>query len=58
MIVALAMTLAQRTASANDNEKELKAQAEALLAKSHDLSNIEAAGSPAFTLNATIHYQI
>jgi hypothetical protein len=47
-----------RTSVANDQQKELKAQAEGLLAKSHDLSNIEAPGSPAFVLNATIHYQI
>lgn len=41
-----------------DNKKELKAQAEALLAKSRDLSNIEAPGSPAFALDAEIHYQL
>lgn len=48
-------------AFANDNKpdkKELKAQAEALLAKSRDLSDIEAPGSPPFVLNAKIHYQI
>lgn len=58
MIAVFSATLLFRAASANDSEKELKAQAEALLAKSHDLSNIEAPGSPAFTLMATIHYQI
>lgn len=52
-----AMLVAFRSAPAND-QKELKAQAEALLAKSRDLSNIEAPGSPAFVLNAKIHYQI
>lgn len=63
LVVACAVCLAPfhfRTASANDNKKnkkELKAQAEALLAKSRDLSNIEAPGSPAFALNAKIHYQ-
>ncbi|MFZ0641198.1 MAG: hypothetical protein WA020_15020 [Candidatus Acidiferrales bacterium] len=58
MIAVLVAAFVLHATLANDNEKELKAQAEALLAKSHDLSNIEAPGSPAFTLNATIHYQI
>ena len=52
-----AMLVAFRSAPAND-QKELKAQAEALLAKSQGLSNIEASGSPAFVLNMKIHYQI
>jgi hypothetical protein len=33
------------SAFANNNDKELKAQAEALLAKSRDLSNLELASS-------------
>lgn len=64
LVVAFAACLVpfrSRIASANDNQKdkkELKARAEALLAKSHGLSNIEAPGSPAFALNAKIHYQL
>ena len=45
-----------RVSFANDKKAE-QAEARALLAKSHDLSNIEAVGSPAFVLNAKIHYQ-
>ncbi|HEV2287407.1 MAG TPA: hypothetical protein VGR81_00480 [Candidatus Acidoferrales bacterium] len=41
-----------------ESKKELKAQAEALLAKSQGLSNIEAPGSPPFVLNMKIHYRI
>ncbi len=52
-----AMLVAFRSAPAND-KNELKAQAEALLAKSQGLSNIEAPGSPPFVLNMKIHYQI
>jgi hypothetical protein len=58
VIAVLSATLAFRAAFANGNEKALKAQAEALLAKSHDLSNIEAEGSPAFVLSARIRYQM
>lgn len=50
-------TFSLRISFANDKKAE-QADARALLAKSHDLSNIEAAGSPAFVLNAKIHYQI
>lgn len=56
-----AATFLLRAALSDDNkqsEKELKAEAQTLLVKSRDLSNIEAAGSPAFALNAKIHYQI
>lgn len=49
-------------ASAKDKKKEdkkaQKAAAEALLAKSRGLSNIEEPGGPPFVLNAKIHYQI
>ncbi|MGB6523822.1 MAG: hypothetical protein WBE87_02785 [Candidatus Acidiferrales bacterium] len=58
VIAVLSATVAFHAAFANDNQKELKAQAEALLAKSRDLSNIEAPDSPAFVLNAKIHYQM
>lgn len=48
-------------ASAKDKKEDKKAEkaaAEALLAKSRDLSNIEAPGSLPFVLNLKIHYQI
>jgi len=50
--------LAAFAQSGKENKKELKAQAEALLAKSQGLSDIEAPGSPPFVLNAKIHFQI
>ncbi|HKF51035.1 MAG TPA: hypothetical protein VKB26_01880 [Candidatus Acidoferrales bacterium] len=57
VLAVFSANLCTQPTFANDKDKELKAQAEALLAKSRDLSNIEAPGSPAFVLNATIHYQ-
>lgn len=39
-----------------NNSKELKAQAEELLAKSHGLSNIESPGSSPFVLTASVRY--
>jgi hypothetical protein len=45
-------------AFANNNDKELKAQAEALLAKSRDLSNIEVAGSSPFVLTAQLRFVV
>jgi hypothetical protein len=44
-------------APANDKKAD-KLAAEALLAKSRGLSNIEEPGSPPFVLNAKIHYQV
>jgi hypothetical protein len=45
-------------AFAKNNDKELKAQAEALLAKSRDLSNIELAGSSPFVLTAQLRFVV
>lgn len=58
MIAALSVTAVCRCALATGNQKELKAQAEALLAKSHDLSNIEASGSSPFMLTAQLRFVI
>lgn len=54
------MTCAPSASAKNKREdrKAEKAAAEALLAKSRDLSNIEAPGSLPFVLNLRIHYQI
>lgn len=57
LAAALSSLFSGHVFSANDKKAE-QAEARALLAKSRDLSNIELAGSPAFVLNAKIHYQI
>ena len=57
-LAVLPAMLAAHAALANDSQKEINTHAEALLAKSRDLSNIEGPGNPAFVLNAKIHFQM
>lgn len=57
MFAALALAASAKDKKKEDKKAE-KAAAEALLAKSRGLSNIEEPGSPPFVLNAKIRYQI
>jgi len=56
LAAALSSLFSLRVFSANDKKAE-QSEARELLTKSRDLSNIELAGSPAFVLNAKIHFQ-
>lgn len=58
LCIIAALCLAFATTALAGNDKALKAQADALLAKSRGLSNLESPGSPPFVLTATVQYVI
>lgn len=58
LCTAAVLCLAFAGATSANNNKQLKAQAEALLAKSHNLSNLESPGSPPFVLAASVRYTV